>query len=307
MGRNIEMRRFLFAAVPALVISAFGISSVGAWEGNGPLIIDHACTDLSRIPAAWIDSTRANMRLHYAHTSHGEQIPAGLDILQAGAPQFVYAYEDNNLPTVPDAFYIFNGQITGTYITPHHYWVNDAAMNETRAVLSANPSINTSMFVWCQEMELYQDYWVDESVSAYLDSMSVLEAEFPDVTFVYCTGNAQAPDYRGHNRWKNNERIRTFCIENDKVLYDFADLDAWWYDSETGEWDQATYEYQGDIVPVEHPQWAGSGAGHTSYASCEQKAKAMWWLTTMLSGWYADSTGEEPISLGGLKKKYPGR
>jgi hypothetical protein len=177
-------------------------------------------------------------------------------------------------------------------------------MNETRAVLTANPSINISMFVWCQEMEGYQDSWIYESVSAYLDSMSSLEAEFPSVTFVYCTGNAQATDYLGHNRWKNNERIRTFCIENGKVLYDFADLDAWWYDPVAGDWDKAFYVYEGDTVPVEHPQWAGAGAGHTSFASCEQKAKAMWWLATMLSGWYADSTGTEETSLSEIKLRY---
>ena len=34
------------------------------------LVIDHTCTDLSLIPTAWIDSVKANVDMHYAHTSH---------------------------------------------------------------------------------------------------------------------------------------------------------------------------------------------------------------------------------------------
>ena len=62
-----------------------------AWEGAGPLIIDHTCTDLSRIPAAWIDSTKAKMRMYYGHTSHGEQITEGLRRIEETDPFFAYA------------------------------------------------------------------------------------------------------------------------------------------------------------------------------------------------------------------------
>ncbi len=303
---NSTNKSFCFVAAFLAAIS-IAASSAGAWEGEGPLIIDHTCTDLSKIPSEWIDSAKTTMRFHYAHTSHGNQIPAGLNILKEGAPQLAYAIEDNTLPTATDALCLFNGQIVGIYITPHHFWVNQAAMDETRATLTANPSINISMFVWCREMDLYQDEWIYESVSAYLDSIPVLEAEFPDVTFIYGTGNAQATGAVGYNRWYNNERIRAFCIENDKVLYDFADLDAWWYDPAAEAWDHATYEYDGNIIPVEHPHFSGGQAGHTTFESCEQKARAIWWLATRLSGWDGTSSATEETTLGGLKKLFQDR
>lgn len=263
-------------------------------------MIEHTCTDLSRIPSAWVDSAQATMKIHYGHTSHGMQIPEGLDIIEVGLPAFAYSYVNNALPIVPGALCIFNGQTSATYITPELYWASEAGMNETRAVLTSNPSINMSMFVFCQELETADTAFVD----AYLDSMSVLEAEFPGVTFVYSTGNAQVTGGDGYNRYLLNERIRAFCIANEKVLYDFADLDAWWYNSISGSWEHETYDYGGTAVPAEHPEWYGNDSSHTSFASCEQKGKAMWWLATMVSGWYADPTGTESTSLGGLKKRF---
>ncbi len=82
--------------------------------------------------------------------------------------------------------------------------------------------------------------------------MTVLETEYPDVIFIYMTCNAQGTGAEGYNRYLRNEQIREYCSENEKVLFDFADLDAWWYNSNTEEWDQATYDYSGHTVPVEH-------------------------------------------------------
>ena len=290
------------AAVLLFVILAAPAPS-HAWEGDGPLVIEHTCTDLSRIPSAWIDSAKTNIKMHFAHTSHGGQITVGLEILETASPHLAFAYENYLLPSVPGALCILNGNTSATYITPDLYWLTQAGMDETRAVLAANPSINLSMFVFCQELETAEMSFAE----AYLDSMSALEGEFPGVTFVYTTGNAQLTGALGYNRYLLNERIRAFCIANEKVLYDFADLDAWWYNTVSGSWEHETYDYEGTAVPVEHPEWVGNDSSHTSFESCEQKGKAMWWLATMVSGWYADPTGTEETSLGGLKKRFPGR
>ncbi|MGM0686571.1 MAG: hypothetical protein ACQET3_06360 [Promethearchaeati archaeon] len=101
------------------------------------------------------------------------------------------------------------------------------------------------------------------------------------------TGNVQTSGSDGYTRWQNNELIREYCTENDKVLFNFVDL-GYCYEGE-----QSTYEYEDDgetfDVPVEHEAFDGNEAGHTTYSSCEQKAKDFWWLMTCLAGSSTDT------------------
>lgn len=295
MRRRIFTSRFpaVAALASAMLVSVPGAGR--AWEGAGPLVIDHACTDLSRIPPAWIDSTKAKMRMYYGHTSHGEQVTEGLRRTAQAAPFFAYAMAYRVLPD-DSAAYCVNDDLG---VTPDLYWATPAGMDRTRAALAAYPDINISMFMWCTELNT----WTAGQVGQYLDSTAALEAEFPGVTFIYATGNAQFEGAEGYNRWQRNEQIRAWCVANEKVLFDFADMDAWWYDPALPGWDHSTYEYEGQIVPVQHPRYLGDEWGHTTFESCEVKGRGMWWLATMLSGWYADQTGTRATSLGGLKRR----
>ena len=54
------------------------------------------------------------------------------------------------------------------------------------------------------------------------------ESEFPNITFVYTTGNAQVVDQRIRKSALNNDLIRAYCIAHDKVLFDFGDIDSWY-------------------------------------------------------------------------------
>jgi len=162
-------------------------------------------------------------------------------------------------------------------------------MNLTRDVLNNNPTIKTSMFCFCCQMN---DYTVSD-IEAYLDSMSVLEAEYPDVTFIYFTGNAQGTGSAGYNRWQRNEQIRSFCITNNKVLYDFADLDCWWYNPSTSLWEHHTYPYSGFDIPAEHPQFNGNQHAHTTDESCYQKGEALWYMMAMIAGWQGTGIVEQ--------------
>ena len=279
-------------------------SQLIAWDGTGPLVIDHNCSDLSKVPLDWVDAVQANLRLHYAHTSHGHQLTRGLEIIEGADPSYNIALEYRLLPVESDAFCIFDGQEELTYVTPEEYWNSAAGMNKTRSVLANNSTINITMFGWCYQM----DGAPASYVQAYLDSMSLLEAEDPDLIVIYFTGHAQTMGWEGWNRHQRNEQIRQFCIANNKILFDFADLDSWWFNPGTQEWEFETYEYDGETIPVEHPQYSGDEWGHTTLESCELKGRATWWMFSEISGWNPTTTGVDPkiveTSLGGILKLF---
>lgn len=278
---RVKFKIYIFIIMLTLIFIACSEEDSNASIIEGTFTVNHNNITLSDIPVEWIDSVIVKIKLHYAHTSHGSQLTTGLNRIEAAEPLYSVAIGNSYLPAETNAFCIFDGQEGETYITPELYWQTSEGMDYTRAVLNNNPDINISMWSWCSQM----DYYSEEEVNAYMDSISVLEQEFPDVIFVYMTGNAQGTGAEGYNRYLRNQQVRQYCSENDKILFDFADLDAWYYDPNTHEWDQETYDHNGTSVPSEHPHFHGDEAGHTTYESCEQKGNAVWWLMAVLSGW----------------------
>jgi hypothetical protein len=235
------------------------------------IIIDHTCTDITQIPDTWISKVKSMLKIHYAHTSHGEQITEGLERLSNSDSKYAFYPQNCTVPQTSDYLSLMEGhEVDGyceTYITPEYYWQGAAALNMTRSALNTQ-DINVSLWAWCTQL----DYYSQGAAQGYLDAMAQLESEYPGVTFIYLTGNAQSSE---QNRVDRNNQIRSYCRNNNKVLFDFADLDCWY----NGE------QYTEDGIPLEHPQYWGDQGGHASYASCDNKAKAFWWLLARIAGW----------------------
>ena len=202
-------------------------------DWSGSLIINHTCIDLDAIPVEYIEAAQANIQVHYAHTSHGGQITTGLGRIESSNDTFNVDIGSGTLPTTEDALCILDGNPPHSYITPELYWEREDGVNITQDTLDNNPSINVSLWSWCTQLNSY----TTTQVQSYLDTITALEAANPDVIFVYMTCNAQAGDSGGYNRWVNNNMIRDYCITNNKVLFDFADLDCW------SDGNYSTYEY----------------------------------------------------------------
>lgn len=261
------MKRFMLTPIVILLF----INQITLSQG---LIIDHTCTDLGLIPAAVIEDVKDNVKLHYAHTSHGNQIICGFEELEVMDDLYNIEQGMNHLPQVEDALCIFDGQEQFSYITPEGYW-KDEGWQWTINVLNNNPEINISMWEWCTQPESY----TADQMQEYLDSISSFEAMFPDVTFIYTTANAQAEGIFGYNRFVNNNIIREFCANNNKILFDFGDIDCWY------EGEMNFYVYQGDTVPFEHTAYGGDVCGHTNILNTIHKGQAMWWMLAKLQGW----------------------
>ncbi|MFO7946070.1 MAG: hypothetical protein R6V19_04565 [Armatimonadota bacterium] len=251
--------------------------------GSGGIIVDYTCLDLSRIPDEWIEAVKSNVRVHYAHTSHGGQVTAGLRILQSQYPKYACAIGNKKLPTTRGALCIFDGQERESYISPDLYWATPAGRRATHSVLQNNPTINVSLWSWCCQ----QTHNSKAQTQAYLDAMDELQQAHPNVVFVYMTGNAQAwhghhsykDDKGGYTRYVRNEQIRQYCRVRNKPLYDFADIESWYGGR------QATSTYQGNTFPREHDHFNRKERAHTSNENCLNKAKAFWWLLARIAGW----------------------
>jgi len=120
--------------------------------GNTPasaFTIDHNCTDISRIPDQWLGQARTQFRIHYAHTSHGEQIIVGLQRLSDSNPaaglssvrdsRYNFYHDYCRVPAGDDGLRMMDGQQMSdyceTYVTPDLYWESDSGLNITRSVL----------------------------------------------------------------------------------------------------------------------------------------------------------------------------
>ncbi len=248
------------------------------------IIIDHTCCDITAIPTQAIEDARNSIVIAYGHTSHGSQLVTGM----AGLPSFMGSGN-----------YDFNG--TGAdgalqlrdkpfpYDLGYSSWEPD-----TRSYLDANPEVNVIIWSWCGQVSNASEAYIDN----YLNLMSGLETDYPDVRFVYMTGHLNGWTF-GTNLFLRNQQIREFCIANDKILYDFADIESWDPDgnfyADKRATDNCDYDSDGDgecdsnwaiAWQNAHPgQWYACVAAHTQPLNGNLKAYAAWHLWARIAGW----------------------
>jgi hypothetical protein len=179
-------------------------------------------------------------------------------------------------------------------------------VNETRDYLDdpSHSDVNVIIWSWCGQASGRTE---QQMIDTYLAPMTQLELDYPGVTFVYMTGHADGTGETG-NLHLRNQQIREYCIDNDKVLYDFYDIEC--YDPDDNYFgDQYVNDdcsYTGGNWAIEwqnsHTEgvdWYNCSAAHTQPLNANRKAYGAWWLWATLAGWdpvthAATSPGETP-------------
>lgn len=291
-------KKVLIPVIMSLVIAACSKDGNPKVVDEG--IISHSCIDLSAIPSEWITKARSDLHIAYGHTSHGSQLTEAMD----------------GLVSFKGSQYEWNGGGSGGALDLRDYAMSGDLGNPdrvtwealTRSYLASNSDINVIIWSWCGEVSGASE----ADINTYLDLMTGLEEDFPEVTFVYMTGHLDGTGLTG-NLHLRNEQIRSYCRNNKKFLFDFEDIESYdpdgtYYGNKKPN-DGCNYDYDGDGTTEStgdpstptggdknwaidwqnshtlNTDWYNTSVAHTQPVNGNMKAYAAWHLWARIAGW----------------------
>jgi len=269
-----------------------GIAGICSAE---PLLIDHQDMDITSLTPAQVDRVKSVLHIVYGHTSHGSQLEDGMTSLVGFANN-----GGRGLNLSSNAFAWNNGGSGGALdmhdrgmggdVGYYPQWVNNTSNYLNNA---ANSNVNVVIWSWCGQMP--GKYSAGTLTNEYLAPMAQLEADYPDVVFVYMTGHVDIWD--DADQKAACEVIRDWCSVSNRVLYDFSDIEH--YDP-----DGANFEFVSDACGIydaaggtqtgnwatewqsahtEDVDWYDCGSAHSEPLNANQKAYGAWALWCQLA------------------------
>ncbi|MGA2093660.1 MAG: DNRLRE domain-containing protein [Sedimentisphaerales bacterium] len=280
---------------PSIIVFVLCISL----PARAAIIADHNSTAaFFSIPADAIQQAKSSLHIAYGHTSHGSQLITGMDGLVGfmngkGYPTNLYAWSYGGNPAALDLHDYAMGGDVGYYPD----WVDN-----TRNYLgtpdpgtgrgTTHPATNVIIWSWCGQAASQSE---QSMIDVYLAPMTQLESDYPGVKFVYMTGHLDGTGQAGNLNIRN-QQIRDYCIANNKILYDFADIES--YDPDglvnymvlnandncdyNGGHNWAIDWQNSHTINV---AWFDCSPAHSQALNGNQKAYAAWWLWARLAGW----------------------
>jgi hypothetical protein len=295
-------------------VSVFIIALSVTLHSQNSIIANHTIAKLSATPTNWIDSAKAKLHIAYGHTSHGSQLITGMEGL-ANWKGTQYAFNEggsNGALDIDD--YAFSG--ASDLGNPNF----TAWATATRNYLnnSSHSDVNVVIWSWCGQVSSA----TETDINTYLNLMNGLETDYPNVKFVYMTGHLDGSGLNG-NLNSRNDQIRNYCDLNNKILFDFNDIES--YDPDGNYYldkdanDNCDYDSDGNgsldqnwainwqdshTINVD---WYDCSPAHTQALNGNLKAYAAWWLWAKLAGWNSASNVDDnnTISSFQLYQNYP--
>ncbi len=256
-----------------------------------PIIIDHSCINLDKIPESYVLQAKNNLRIAYGHTSHGSQITSGITLLRA-LPGSIYTFNqgENSLS--------YSESFTGASDlgNPNRTAWEQATRNKLN---SSNNDRNMIMWSWCGQVSSASE----SDINTYLTLMDQLEKDYPDVVFVYMTGHLDGTGVEG-NLNKRNNQIREFCRQNNKILFDFADIESYDPDGnyflDKSATDGCYYYDNNNNKKNWADEWCERNPGkcescncaHSKCLNCQMKGIAFWWMLARIEGWDGENISD---------------
>ena len=309
-------------ALMLFMVAVFMLSlSISVVVAAGPIIIDHDCTDLKAIPNSAIIQAKSTLHIAYGHTSHGSQLISGMGGSNgAGLDNFL---TNNPNYDIPAGLYIWNEGGNGGALDLDDYamggdvgyypqWVNNTQSylgtpNPDTGRGTNHPGVNVIIWSWCGQASGRTEQGM---IDTYLAPMSQLELDYFGITFVYMTGHLDGSGLIG-NLHQRNQQIRNYCRANNKVLYDFADIESYDptglinynvlqandncdYDSDGNDSRDRNWAREWQDSHVESEDWWPSGAAHSQHLNGNRKGYAAWWLWARIAGWNPATPVEPP-------------
>ncbi|MBN1165451.1 MAG: hypothetical protein JXB45_12810 [Candidatus Krumholzibacteriota bacterium] len=276
---------------PAAPGGTAGGGGGGGLDTTGAILIDHNCTDIGAIPQAAIEKAKSDLVIAYGHTSHGSQLITGMEGL-IGFISDLYAFNEDGSG---GALQLRDRPFSGASDLGNPDRIAWAAA--TRDYLQFHAEVNVVIWAWCYQVATADE----EDINTYLDLMNGLETDYPAVRFVYMTGYLDGTRTTS-NLHQRNAQIRDYCRAQNKILYDFADIES--YDPDGNYFadkradDNCDYDSDGDGYEdanwalewqSAHPgEWYDCPSAHSQPLNANLKAYAAWWLWARLAGWEAN-------------------